>query len=87
MTENTTGAPKRAAHKDTSLTRRRALAVTGGTVVAGGLAVAGYQAAFAGPATGTEATGRRPDPGPAGLRHVQAGARTVLDAGGTATPA
>jgi triphosphoribosyl-dephospho-CoA synthase len=25
--------------------------------------------------------------GPAGLRHVQAGARTVLEAGGTATPA
>jgi triphosphoribosyl-dephospho-CoA synthase len=25
--------------------------------------------------------------GPAGLRHVQAGARTVLAAGGTATPA
>ncbi|WP_455567824.1 intradiol ring-cleavage dioxygenase [Streptomyces asoensis] len=34
-------------HKDTTLTRRRALAVTGGTVVAGGLAVAGYQSAFA----------------------------------------
>ncbi|WP_327137201.1 intradiol ring-cleavage dioxygenase [Streptomyces sp. NBC_01340] len=34
-------------HKDTSITRRRALAVTGGTVAAGGLAVAGYQSAFA----------------------------------------
>lgn len=34
-------------HKDTTLTRRRALAVTGGTVAAGGLAVAGYQSAFA----------------------------------------
>jgi protocatechuate 3,4-dioxygenase beta subunit len=34
-------------HKDTSVTRRRALAVTGGTVAAGGLAVAGYQSAFA----------------------------------------
>jgi protocatechuate 3,4-dioxygenase beta subunit len=56
MTENTTGDPKRAAHKDTSLTRRRALAVTGGTVVAGSLAVAGYQAAFADTTTGTEAT-------------------------------
>ncbi|MFF4588526.1 intradiol ring-cleavage dioxygenase [Streptomyces sp. NPDC001388] len=34
-------------HKDTRITRRRALAVTGGTVAAGGLAVAGYQSAFA----------------------------------------
>ncbi|MFJ7075202.1 intradiol ring-cleavage dioxygenase [Streptomyces sp. NPDC098781] len=34
-------------HKDNSITRRRAIAVTGGTVAAGGLAVAGYQAAFA----------------------------------------
>lgn len=34
-------------HKDKSITRRRAIAVTGGTVAAGGLAVAGYQAAFA----------------------------------------
>ncbi|MFF5186591.1 intradiol ring-cleavage dioxygenase [Streptomyces sp. NPDC000345] len=40
-------------HKDTRITRRRALAVTGGTVAAGGLAVAGYQSAFAD--TGTEA--------------------------------
>ncbi|MGI5409709.1 intradiol ring-cleavage dioxygenase [Streptomyces chartreusis] len=40
-------------HKDKSITRRRALAVTGGTVVAGGLAVAGYQAAFADTATAT----------------------------------
>ncbi|WAZ22769.1 intradiol ring-cleavage dioxygenase [Streptomyces cinnabarinus] len=38
-------------HKDTSITRRRALAVTGGTVAAGGLAFAGYQAAFADGAT------------------------------------
>ncbi|MEV5953474.1 intradiol ring-cleavage dioxygenase [Streptomyces sp. NPDC051987] len=34
-------------HKDTSITRRRALAVSGGTVAAGGLAVAGFQSAFA----------------------------------------
>lgn len=34
-------------HKDSTITRRRALAVTGGTVAAGGLAVAGYQSAFA----------------------------------------
>ncbi|MFI2431720.1 intradiol ring-cleavage dioxygenase [Streptomyces sp. NPDC018693] len=40
-------------HKDTSITRRRALAVTGGTVAAGGLAVAGYQVAFADTATST----------------------------------
>ncbi|MGW4872263.1 intradiol ring-cleavage dioxygenase [Streptomyces chartreusis] len=40
-------------HKDRSITRRRALAVTGGTVAAGGLAVAGYQAAFADTATTT----------------------------------
>ncbi|MET9506671.1 intradiol ring-cleavage dioxygenase [Streptomyces sp. NPDC006622] len=43
-------------HKDTSITRRRALAVTGGTVAAGGLAVAGYQSAFADTATETETT-------------------------------
>ncbi|MEU8652864.1 intradiol ring-cleavage dioxygenase [Streptomyces sp. NPDC048737] len=43
-------------HKDASITRRRALAVTGGTVAAGGLAVVGYQSAFAGTATETEAT-------------------------------
>ncbi|MGC9539270.1 intradiol ring-cleavage dioxygenase [Streptomyces sp. UG1] len=42
-------------HRDTSTTRRRALAVTGGTVAAGGLAVAGYQAAFADDATTTTA--------------------------------
>ncbi|MFI6009294.1 intradiol ring-cleavage dioxygenase [Streptomyces sp. NPDC051243] len=41
-------------HKDKSITRRRAIAVTGGTVAAGGLAVAGYQAAFA--ETGTTTT-------------------------------
>ncbi|WP_105970305.1 intradiol ring-cleavage dioxygenase [Streptomyces geranii] len=40
-------------HKDTTITRRRALAVTGGTVAAGGLAVAGYQTAFADDATTT----------------------------------
>ncbi|MFK0282005.1 intradiol ring-cleavage dioxygenase [Streptomyces sp. NPDC090499] len=34
-------------HKNTSITRRRALAVSGGTVAAGGLAVAGFQSAFA----------------------------------------
>ncbi|MFJ9148770.1 intradiol ring-cleavage dioxygenase [Streptomyces sp. NPDC102270] len=34
-------------HRNSSITRRRALAVTGGTVAAGGLAVAGYQSAFA----------------------------------------
>ncbi|MEI5524559.1 intradiol ring-cleavage dioxygenase [Streptomyces brasiliscabiei] len=38
-------------HKSKTITRRRALAVTGGTVAAGGLAVAGYQSAFAGEAT------------------------------------
>ncbi|MFD4546409.1 intradiol ring-cleavage dioxygenase [Streptomyces sp. NPDC058466] len=42
-------------HKDKSITRRRALAVTGGTVAAGGLAAAGYQAAFADETTGTDA--------------------------------
>ncbi|MFC3573408.1 intradiol ring-cleavage dioxygenase [Streptomyces yaanensis] len=42
-------------HRDTSITRRRALAVTGGTVAAGGLAVAGYQAAFADETTTTDA--------------------------------
>ncbi|GAA4083324.1 intradiol ring-cleavage dioxygenase [Streptomyces shaanxiensis] len=41
-------------HKDKSITRRRALAVTGGTIAAGGLAAAGYQAAFAD--TGTTTT-------------------------------
>ncbi|MFH8465006.1 intradiol ring-cleavage dioxygenase [Streptomyces sp. NPDC017991] len=40
-------------NKGTSLTRRRALAVTGGTAAAGGLAIAGYQSAFA---DGTPAT-------------------------------
>ncbi|MGW0827870.1 intradiol ring-cleavage dioxygenase [Streptomyces sp. NPDC002845] len=43
-------------HRNTTLTRRRALAVTGGTVAAGGLAAAGYQAAFAGETTTTAAT-------------------------------
>ncbi|GAB7102912.1 protocatechuate dioxygenase [Streptomyces phaeofaciens JCM 4814] len=43
-------------HKDTSITRRRALVVTGGTVAAGGLAVVGYQAAFADTTTETGAT-------------------------------
>ncbi|WP_406331309.1 intradiol ring-cleavage dioxygenase [Streptomyces sp. NBC_00203] len=40
-------------HKDKSITRRRAIAVTGGTVAAGGLAVAGYQSAFADETTST----------------------------------
>ncbi|MGW2531278.1 hypothetical protein ACWC10_30130 [Streptomyces sp. NPDC001595] len=39
MTENTTDDPRPAKHQDTSLTRRRALAVTGGTVVTGGLGI------------------------------------------------
>ncbi|MFJ9021706.1 intradiol ring-cleavage dioxygenase [Streptomyces sp. NPDC102259] len=43
-------------HKDPTITRRRALAVTGGTVAAGGLAVAGYQSAFADTAADTEAS-------------------------------
>ncbi|MGW2619688.1 hypothetical protein [Streptomyces sp. NPDC001500] len=34
-------------HEDTTLTRRRAPAVTGGTLTAGTLAVAGYHSAFA----------------------------------------
>ncbi|MGW0418604.1 protocatechuate dioxygenase [Streptomyces sp. NPDC003015] len=34
-------------HRNSSITRRRDLEVTGGTVAAGGLAVAGYQSAFA----------------------------------------
>jgi protocatechuate 3,4-dioxygenase beta subunit len=40
-------------HKNTSITRRRALAVAGGTVAAGGLATAGYQSAFADTTTPT----------------------------------
>ncbi|MFF4040712.1 hypothetical protein [Streptomyces sp. NPDC001816] len=43
-------------HRNTSITRRRALAVTGGTVAAGGLAVAGYQSAFADTPTDAEAS-------------------------------
>ncbi|MFG2132661.1 intradiol ring-cleavage dioxygenase [Streptomyces sp. NPDC048751] len=43
-------------HRDTSITRRRALAVTGGTVTAGGLAVAGLHAAYADTATGATAS-------------------------------
>ncbi|MCW8382081.1 intradiol ring-cleavage dioxygenase [Streptomyces justiciae] len=43
-------------HKDKTITRRRALAVTGGTVAAGGLAVAGYQSAFADTETTADAT-------------------------------
>jgi len=105
-------------HRDTSITRRRAIAVTGGTVAAGGLAVAGCPSAFADTTTGAEASATasatstgsgcmtlmtsvtegpyhldgalvRKDitAGPLGLRHVQAGARGVLDAGGTATAA
>jgi len=34
-------------HRNTTITRRRALAVAGGTVAAGGLAATGYQSAFA----------------------------------------
>src|SRR5882724_1663467 len=34
-------------HRNTSISRRRALAVTGGTVAAGGLVAAGLQSAFA----------------------------------------
>ncbi|MFJ3668022.1 intradiol ring-cleavage dioxygenase [Streptomyces sp. NPDC090106] len=43
-------------HKDKTITRRRAIAVTGGTVAAGGLAVAGYQSAFADTDTTADAT-------------------------------
>ncbi|MFC8348852.1 intradiol ring-cleavage dioxygenase [Streptomyces sp. GKU 895] len=43
-------------HRDKTITRRRALAVTGGTVAAGGLAVAGYQSAFADTGTTAETT-------------------------------
>jgi len=43
-------------HRNTSITRRRAIAVTGGTVAAGGLAVAGYQSAFADTTTDAEAS-------------------------------
>jgi protocatechuate 3,4-dioxygenase beta subunit len=43
-------------HRNSSITRRRALAVTGGTVAAGGLAVTGYQSAFADTTEATEAT-------------------------------
>ncbi|MEV5665586.1 intradiol ring-cleavage dioxygenase [Streptomyces flaveolus] len=40
-------------HIDKSITRRRAITVTGGAVAVGGLAVAGYQSAFAGTTTAT----------------------------------
>jgi protocatechuate 3,4-dioxygenase beta subunit len=43
-------------HASKTITRRRALAVTGGTVAAGGLAVAGYRAAFADETTGAAGT-------------------------------
>ncbi|MER7568709.1 intradiol ring-cleavage dioxygenase [Streptomyces sp. NPDC097941] len=43
-------------HRNSSITRRRALAVTGGTVAAGGLAVTGYQSAFADTTGTTDAT-------------------------------
>lgn len=43
-------------HRNTSISRRRALAVAGGTVAAGGLAAAGYQSAFADTTTTTTAT-------------------------------
>lgn len=42
--------------ENTSITRRRAIAVTGGTVVAGGLAVAGHQSASADTGTGASAS-------------------------------
>ncbi|MFD7706182.1 intradiol ring-cleavage dioxygenase [Streptomyces sp. NPDC059785] len=42
-------------HKDSSISRRRALVVSGGTVAAGGLAFAGYQAANAGETTTAQA--------------------------------
>ncbi|MEV7731969.1 intradiol ring-cleavage dioxygenase [Streptomyces sp. NPDC088921] len=41
-------------HRNSSITRRRALVVTGGTVAAGGFAVAGYQSAFADTADATD---------------------------------
>ncbi|WP_406158812.1 intradiol ring-cleavage dioxygenase [Streptomyces sp. NBC_00882] len=43
-------------HRNSSITRRCALAVTGGTVAAGGLAVTGYQSAFADTTDTAEAT-------------------------------
>ncbi|MDQ1069380.1 intradiol ring-cleavage dioxygenase [Streptomyces canus] len=43
-------------HRNSGITRRRAIAVTGGTVAAGGLAVTGYQSAFADTTDTTEAT-------------------------------
>ncbi|MFF3502080.1 intradiol ring-cleavage dioxygenase [Streptomyces sp. NPDC003247] len=43
-------------HENKTITRRRALAVTGGTAAAGGLVVVGYQSAFAGTAVEGEAT-------------------------------
>lgn len=43
-------------HGHESISRRKALAVTGGTVAAGGLAAVGYQSAFAETATGTKAS-------------------------------
>ncbi|MEW1644516.1 intradiol ring-cleavage dioxygenase [Streptomyces sp. NPDC091219] len=42
-------------HRDKTISRRRALAVTGGTVVAGGLVVGGLQSAFADTADTTDA--------------------------------
>ncbi|MFD7131093.1 intradiol ring-cleavage dioxygenase [Streptomyces sp. NPDC059894] len=43
-------------HENKTITRRRALAVTGGTAAAGGLAVVGYQSAFADTGAESEAT-------------------------------
>ncbi len=43
-------------HRNSGVTRRRALAVTGGTVAAGGIAIAGYQSAYADTAATTGAT-------------------------------
>ncbi|MEU6349316.1 intradiol ring-cleavage dioxygenase [Streptomyces sp. NPDC047072] len=43
-------------HRNSNITRRRAIAVAGGTVAAGGIAVAGYQSAFADTETAADAT-------------------------------
>ncbi|MGW1671035.1 intradiol ring-cleavage dioxygenase [Streptomyces sp. NPDC002324] len=49
-------------HTSRTITRRRALAVTGGTVAAGGLVVSGYQSAFAdGNTSSVEASGTSTD--------------------------
>ncbi|MEV6117552.1 hypothetical protein AB0L59_34970 [Streptomyces sp. NPDC052109] len=58
--------------------RRRALAVTGGTVAAGGLTVAGYRSAF----TDTAATGTDAATPPLWHRHRRADAGTTVAATG-----